>query len=263
MIRQSESVHVTVAGDLQTVGLVKLIGDVTTILGIKTRVSAKNWYWFVIGSLSFPLPLFYMLNAYVGDDPAAVIRIISGTLVFSVSFTTANQMAQEIMGERFHGNLKLVITAPVSKFAYVAATLLHSLMIGAGSAVAIFAFALVSGIDVDPTWTFLPVIVLTVLFLAGVALFMTSLSPSFQVGNLLANLVGIVLAMVSPVFYTIDQAPLFLRWLGYVSPLRYAADGLSASLSGGTDVMVEVVVLALSALGAMAIGLWRLPWREK
>ena len=258
-----ESAIVPQTMGLRVAGPEKLFGDISTVVGIKTRISARNWYWFVIGPLFFPLPLFYMLNAYVGDDTAAVIRIIAGTLVFSVSFTTANQMAQEIMAERFNGNLKLVITAPVSKFAYVTATLLHSSMIGAVSAVAILAFALVSGIDVDPTWIFLPVIVLTVLFLAGVALFMTSLSPSFHVGNLLANLVGIVLAMVSPVFYTMDQAPLLLRWLGYVSPLRYAADGLSTSLTGRTDVAVEIAVLAASAFGAMTIGLWKLPWREK
>ena len=69
--------------------------------------------------------------------------------------------------------------------------------------------------------------------------------------------------MVSPVFFTMEQAPLLLRWLGYVSPLRYAADGLSASLTGQTDVAIEVAVLAASAFGAMALGLWRLPWREK
>ena len=204
-----------------------------------------------------------MLNAYVGDDPAALIRIIAGTLVFSVSFSTANQIAQQIMAERFNGNLKLIITAPVSKVAYVAGTLAHSSVVGAGSVVAILIFAIASGIDIAPTWTFLPVIVLAVLFLSGLALFITSFSPSFTVGNMLANIVGIILAMVSPVFFTMEQAPLLLRWLGYVSPLRYAADGLSASLTGRTDVSVEVVVLMASAFVAMALGLWRLPWREK
>ena len=80
---------------------------------------------------------------------------------------------------------------------------------------------------------------------------------------MLANMVGIILAMVSPVFFTMEQAPLLLRWLGYVSPVRYAADGLSASLSGQTDVAVEIAVLAASTIAAMALGLWRLPWREK
>ena len=249
--------------DQRTTGPVKLLGDVSTIVGIKTRISAKSWHWLIIGALVFPLPLFYMLNAYVGDDPAATIRIIAGTLVFSVSFSTANQTAQQLLAERFTGNLKLMITAPVSKLAYVAGTLLHSSMIGAGSVVAILVFALASGIDIDPTWTFLPVVVLAVLFLAGLTLFITSFASSLMVGSMLANIAGIILAMVSPVFFTMEQAPLLLRWLGYVSPLRYAADGLSSSLTGRTDVAVEIAVLAASTLGAMVLGLWRLPWREK
>ena len=136
-------------------------------------------------------------------------------------------------------------------------------MVGAGSVVAILVFTVASGIDTDLTWTFLPIIVLAVLFLAGLTLFTISFAPNLMVGSMLANIMGIILAMVSPVFFTMEQAPLLLRWLGYVSPLRYAADGLSASLTGRTDVMVEVAVLAASALGTMALGLWRLPWREK
>ena len=173
-----------------------------------------------------------MLNAYVADDPAALIRIVAGTLVFSVSFSTANQTAQQLLAERFNGNLKLIITAPVSKFAYVAGTLVHSSMVGAGSVVAILVFAAASGIEADLTWTFLPIILLAVLFLAGLTLFTISFAPNLMVGSMLANIMGIILAMVSPVFFTMEQAPLLLRWLGYVSPLRYAADGLSASLTG-------------------------------
>ena len=206
--------------------------------------------------------MFYMLNAYVGDDPEALIRVISGTLVFSVSFSTANGIAQQIMAERFNGNLKLMITAPVSKFAYVAGTLMQLRWL----AQARWSHTCIhtrlrnryrAHMDIparDRT---------SVLFLSGLALFITSLSPSFTVGNMLANIVGIILAMISPVFFTMEQAPLLLRWLGYVSPLRYAADGLSLSLTGGTDVSVEVAVLAASTICAMALGLWRLPWRER
>ena len=263
MRHKPKSANVPLAMDLRVTGPLKLLVDISTVLGIKTRISATGWYWLVIGPLFFPLPLFYMLNAYVGDDSSASIRIISGTLVFSVSFSTANQLSQQFLAERFNGNLKLIITAPVSKFAYVAGTLIYSSMIGAGSVIAILVFALASGIDIDPTWTFLPVVVLSVLFLAGVSLFITSFASSLVVGSMLANIVGIILAMVSPVFFTMEQAPLLLRWLGYVSPLRYAADGLSASLTGRTDVAVEIAVLAVSALGAMVCGLWKLPWREK
>ena len=263
MKHRPESTGTPLATDLRTTGPLKLLEDISTIVGIRTHNSAKNWAWLIVGALVFPLPLFYMLHAYVGDDSGATIRIIAGTLVFSVSFSTANQGAQQYLAERFSGNLKLIITAPVPKFAYVAGTLIHSSGIGAGSVVAILMFALISGIDIHPTWTFLPMILLAVLFLSGLAMFITSFATSLTVGSMMANVVGIILAMVSPVFFTMEQAPLLLRWLGYVSPLRYAADGLSASLTGRTDVAVEVGVLMASALLAMALGLWRLPWRER
>jgi ABC-2 type transport system permease protein len=250
------------ASDLRTAGAVKLLGDISTVLGIKTRMTAKDWYWFFIGALLFPLPLFYMLFIYVSDDPGAVIRIIAGTLVFTVSFSTANMTAQQFINERFTGTLKLMITAPVSKFAYVTGTLIHSSIIGAGSVVAILIFALATGIDIHPTWAFLPVIILVVLFLAGLTLFITSFAPTIMIGGLLANISGIILAMVSPVFFTMEQAPQLLRWFGYISPLRYAADAISTTLAGHNDVLIELAILSVSAIAAMSLGLWRLPWRE-
>jgi len=73
---------------------------------------------------------------------------------------------------------------------------------------------------------------------------------------------GIVLVMISPVFFTMDQAPLLLKWLGHVSPLRYAADGIMESLSGGTDVWVEMAILVGFATFTLSLGLWKLRWRE-
>ena len=54
-----------------------------------------------------------------------------------------------------------------------------------------------------------------------------------------------------------------LKQLGYVSPLRYAADGITKSLSGDADVWFELAVLAGFTVVMMFLGIWRLPWREK
>ena len=64
-------------------------------------------------------------------------------------------------------------------------------------------------------------------------------------------------------YYTIEQAPPVLKQLGYVSPLRYAADGITKSLSGDADVWFELAVLAGFTVVMMFLGIWRLPWREK
>ena len=89
-----------------------------------------------------------------------------------------------------------------------------------------------------------------------------SFAPSQQFGNVATGRLSLVLAALSPVDFTMEQAPLSLRFLGWVSPLRYAADGIDKSLSGQTDVGVELAVLAGFAVVTMALGLWRKPWRE-
>ena len=99
--------------------------------------------------------------------------------------------------------------------------------------------------------------------MAGLTLFVVSFAPSLQAGNLITGLLSLALAAVSPVYFTMEQAPLLLRLLGYVSPLRYAADGIGKSVSGRGDVWTELAVLAGFAVVTMSLGLWRLPWREE
>ena len=48
-----------------------------------------------------------------------------------------------------------------------------------------------------------------------------------------------------------------------VTSCRKQVDGIEKSLSGRSDVLVELGVLAGFAAATMALGLWRLPWREK
>ena len=152
------------------------------------------------------------------------------------------------MAERFNGNLKLMITAPVSKFAYVAGTLIaffdgrRRVRRCHPRIRACLRNRHRSDVDLLACYC----VGRPVLVGPGPVHNRPLTFPS-QIGNMMANIVGIILAMVSPVFFTMEQAPLLLRWLGYVSPLRYAADGLSASLTGRTDVSVEIAVLTVSA----------------
>lgn len=204
-----------------------------------------------------------MTSSLVADDPEAIRRVMAGTLVFGVAFSSGTLVGQYFVSERFMGNLKLIITMPVSKAAYVFGSLLYSCMMGCVAVAALFGFALAARVDMSVTWTVAPALLLAVLSMTGLTLFIVSFAPSLPVGNILAGFLGMVLTLISPVYFSMEQAPLLLRWLGYASPMTYAADGITASLSGRTDVFVETMVLAGFALATMALGLWRLPWREK
>ena len=112
------------------------------------------------------------------------------------------------------------------------------------------------------TVAIVPVLLLTVLCLSGITFFVVSFAHSLEVANVMTGFVGMILAVISPVYFTMEQAPAIMRWLGYVSPLRYASDGITASFSGRTDIWFEFGVLLLTALVTMSLGLWKLPWRE-
>lgn len=216
----------------------------------------------MLGAVGFPLPIFYVIRAVAPNDPDVIIRMMAGTLVFGVAFTSANMVGQRVSTQRFTGNVKLFITMPVSKGAYVFGTLLFASMMGAFSVVALLSIGLLHGLGMELTWTLVPTLVLTVLPLVGLTLVAVSFAPTDMVGNNISNILGIILVIVSPVYFTMEQAPLLLRWLGYVSPLRYSADGIAKSLSGQTDVWFELAVLSVVAMVTMALGIRRMQWRE-
>ena len=256
------SVPTGLSAPLRTGGLIKFLTDVAIVAEIKLRMSARVWYWQLFAVLSMPLPLFFLTSTFVPDDSAALRRIIAGTLLFGIAFSIGLLVGNQFAYERFSGVQKLYVMMPVAKTAYVVGSLAHLSLMGVASVIVLSAFAMTRGIDVKIAWTIVPLLVLAVLVMVGLVLFMVSFAPSLDTANMSAATLGLVLAVMSPVYYTMEQAPLLIRWFGFVSPLRYAADGISASLSGSTDVLFELAVLAAFAFVAMTLGLWKLPWRE-
>ena len=241
----------------------KFVSDALSVLEIKLLFLVHGWYWYLVRPLVIPLGLYFWLRVLVPDDPELVKRVMVGSIVFGVSISTANMLGQQIIMDRFMGRLKLIITMPVSKGAYVTGLLAFAAIQTIPVIFLILGFAWASGVDIHLTWAFFPFIVPILISMAGITLIIASYAPSQEVGSIAANLTSIGIVVVSPVFFTMDQAPLVLRWIGWVSPMRYAADGIMKSLSGETGVLVEFVVLAGFGLAAMAIGVWALRWRER
>ena len=246
-----------------TGGIRKFLSDAVSVFEINFLPSLRHWYLIILLSAAFPIPWFYVTSAIAPDDPQVVRRLMAGTLVFGVTFSIGMLVGQSAVGQRFTGNLKLLISMPVSKGAYVLGSLAFSSISGTISVLALIGFGLVAGVGTfEPAWGLVPSLVLSVLVMAGLTLFVVSFAPSAQAGNLATGMVAIVLAALSPVYFTMEQAPLLLKLLGYVSPLRYAADGITKSPSGQSDVWFELAVLAGFSIVTMSLGLWRLPWRE-
>jgi len=240
----------------------KFTSDIVSVFELNFIPIMRQWYLIVLMAAAFPIPWFYVTKAIAPDDPAVVRRLLAGTLVFGVAMSIGMLVGQNAVAQRFMGNLKLLITMPVSKGAYVFGTLAYSSLSGVITVAILLGFGYAAGVDIDISWGLAPALILTVLTMAGLSMLVVSFAPTPQVGNISTALLAIVLATVSPVYFTMEQAPLVLKALGYISPLRYAADGITKSLSGRADAWVEIAILAGFALVSMSLGLWRFPWRE-
>ena len=247
-----------------TAGSAKFLKDAASVFEIKYLMFLRGWYWYLIGTLVFPVGMFYFARALAPDSPEAIRRAMVGTIVFGATMMTTNMLAQSLIQDRFQGRLKLIITMPVSKTAYASGVLAFASMLTASTIAMLLAVAVavVVGVDFHITWGFLPIVVAVLLTMSGLTLFIVSYAPSAEVGGIMSNLMGILMAFISPVYFSMEQAPFLMRMFGWVSPLRYAADGMMKTFSGKSDIWVELTILVLFAVATMSLGMWRLPWRE-
>ena len=240
----------------------KFLGDAWSVLEMKFLFLLRAWYWYIIRPLVFPLGVLFWLRVMVPSDPDVNTRILAGAIVFGVSLSSANMLSQQILQDRFLGRMKLLITMPISKAAYATGVMAFSTLQATPIVVLLLVFSSVVSVDIDLTWAFFPLVAASMLTIFGIALLIASYAPNLEVGGIMSNLFGVVLVMVSPVFFTMDQAPFVLKLIGWVSPMRYAADGLTKAISGDSQVLVEIAVLFGFAAASMSLGLWKLRWRD-
>ena len=145
-------------------------------------------------------------------------RLLAGTLLFGVSSSIGMLVGQNAVSQRFMGNLKLLITMPVSKGAHVLGSLAFSSILETIAATFLVVFGFLAGVHIDIALGLAPSLALAVLSVVGLTMFVVSFAPSLQAENILTSMLSLVLAALSPAYSTTEQAPLLLRLLGWVSP---------------------------------------------
>jgi len=123
-------------------------------------------------------------------------------------------------------------------------------------------FAPAFGIDIHLSVWFLPVAVLTAVSLSGLALVISTRTPTWEVGNMLGSVVGIFVALMSPIYFPASRLPDWMEPLALLSPYTYAADALNSILSGQAGFFDEMAILAAITVASLCIGIAGMRWRE-
>ena len=158
--------------------------------------------------------------------------------------------------------MKLVVVSPVHPISYAAGILTFSVLQSLATAAVILSFAPLFGIDITLSFWLIPLLLLTAVSMTGIGVIIGTWAPSIELGGMLANTFGILIVLLSPVYYPIDRLSEWLRWLARLSPYTHAGEAINRVLSGQGGFEREVLILAGITLAGLVTGLLGLRWRE-
>jgi ABC-2 type transport system permease protein len=198
-----------------------------------------------------------------GQSDAVATHLISGALVFGIGIMSVNNLAQLMAMERFMNMLKLIVTSPVHPLSYALGVIAFSVVQGMITAGVVLAFAPALGISVHLSLWLIPILMLASLSMTGIGMVIATRSPSTEIAGMLANTVGIMVTLLSPIYYPIERLPHWLRWVAQMSPYTHAGQAVNAILSdSGGFGRESLLLLAITAVG-LTIGARGLRWRER
>jgi ABC-2 type transport system permease protein len=242
--------------------MAKFASDVLVIAELQLLRTARPLWGFLIGTVVFPLPMLFFARYLLGDVGEHGPRLIAGAIVFSVGLNTVRDLAQILNMDRFTYRLTLIRGCPIHPFSYAAGMILAAVVHSVVNSGVVLLCAPLFGIGVQLSLWFLPVVVLTAVSLAGIALVIGTWAPSWEVGNTMAQVAGVFIVLLSPIYFPVSRLPDWLQALAHLSPYTYAANALDGILSGHGGFQGDTIVLAALTVVCLAVGLGRMRWRE-
>jgi ABC-2 type transport system permease protein len=244
------------------VTLPKLISDAAIIAHMNFLIMRRMLAIYLLIFTLFPLSFLFFAKNLQPEGFDVSSRLITGSIVFSLGLTIVNELAQNLVNERFNQQLKLIIASPVHRASYAAGVIAASVARGVLGSAIILLFAPLFGIDIELSLWLLPLAFLCATSLTGVALIVATWSPNAQTGNLMANTIGILVVMFSPIYYPLSRLPDWMEWPARLSPYTHAGTAIDAVLSGRGGFYDEMAILAAITAAATAVGVWGMRWRE-
>jgi ABC-2 type transport system permease protein len=240
----------------------KAISDALMIAQLDwLRIKSTILLWSAI-FLLFPVTLLFFARFLLPEEVEPTPRLIAGSMVYSLGLTTVNVLANGLTQTRFLYQLKLIQVCPVRASSYAAGRLIEPVIRSTITASLILLFAPIFGIDIQISPWLIPVVLFTSLSLAGVAFLIGTWAPTMEIGNMLSVVVGILVVLMSPIYFPLERLPDWMEPIARLSPYTYAANALDAILSGQSGFYDDLAVLSAITAAGLAIGLAGMRWRE-
>jgi ABC-2 type transport system permease protein len=242
--------------------LPKSVTDALIIAQIQLLSIWRMLIFFPIFYVLFPMTfLFFARNLTPPGQPLST-RLVTGSIVFTLGISIVNELAQNLSNQRFSNQLKLVMAQPVSKLSFAAGFVMAGITRGIFTAATILLFAPAAGVHIVFGVWLIPLTLLAALSLTGLALVIGTCSPTREVGSMLANMIGIMIVFLSPVYFPLSRLPEIWQWPARLSPYTHAANAIDGILSGSGVAYGEIAILTAITAVTLTLGVMGMRWRE-
>jgi ABC-2 type transport system permease protein len=213
-------------------------------------------------SILFPIGLMIGLGTYF-DTPSYQERIMIGVLAMSVIFGALNTTAIIVLQQRNRGVYKLLKTTPLPTISFVVIMTAARTLIS----VIVSTLILLTGLlyfDIDASILEIIMILFALaigtLGFTALSFFVANLAQNEAQTNAISNLISLPLLFASEAFYSLANAPNWVKMIRDISPFNYLLKAMHNSLLEGWN-KVWLSILFLVGFTAISITLAILTYR--
>jgi ABC-2 type transport system permease protein len=242
---------------LQNLRAVFVLAFMFSILWIVRNLLSLIYLFFA------PFTVLFLLYALVGSEvlPYALVGAYVMTLV---------QTGSGIIGDAAWHKLELkfqdmMVASPVSETAYLLAEALSELLYASPALIILSTLILQLKPSVFTLGTLLSITLLVWLLTSALGFFISTYTPNIRNAWQISLLVGLMLAVLPPVFYPIERVPESLLWLAYIPPTTHAALILrdSIGLTSTTSITYSWLILIAYTIAFLLLATYRAQWCER
>ncbi|NLF44260.1 MAG: ABC transporter permease [Bacteroidales bacterium] len=208
------------------------------------------------------LPIDISYRFWFNPNLKYTIYMLPGILVILVTVIGMFLTALNIVREKEMGTIEQINVTPTKKYQFIIGKLLPFLII----ALFELAFGIVLGrlifnLPIEGNLFVVFLLALTYLFVAlGLGLFLSTISSNQQQVMFTIYFFLLVFILMSGIFTSTDSMPQWAKYFNMLNPFAYFMKALRMALlkgSGIADIAYELVSLAIYAVTALSLAVWR------
>jgi ABC-2 type transport system permease protein len=206
-------------------------------------------------AIVFPIG-FLLVLGFVFPDPGYRRQLLAGMLAVSTLFFSLNGIAFESLNQRNSGVYKLLRATPYRTITFITnLTASRSIVALLSCVLVIVVGMLVFGIAVSwqSVLLLVPGLVLGTLCFTFLGLTISNLVQNENQVAMLNNIVTLPMIFSSATFYSLSNAPAWVKAIGHVFPFSYLLDGEHAAFAGNAAGIVfpSLILLGFTVLSML------------